>query len=94
MTLTIDTNSSQFVDVIRKNGNAIGSLKRGRNTRTQIVPDLYFAGIGEDAKPCARVWPKGKAPADNPTPSIPYVTKHQALQLVVCDALMTAKGLN
>ena len=93
MTLTIDTNSSQFVDVIRKNGNAIGSIKRGRNTRTETCPDLYYSGIGEDAQPCARVWPKGKAPADNPTPSIPYVTKDQALQLVVCDALMTAKGL-
>ena len=82
MTLTIDRKASQFVDVIRRDGVAIGSIKRGHNTRTETSPDLYFRGIGEDAQPCARVWPRGKAPADNPTPSIPYATGAEALQIV------------
>lgn len=63
MSLSIDTKASLFVDVIRKDGKAVGSIQRGHDTETETTPDLYFAGVGEGAQLCARVWPEGKAPA-------------------------------
>jgi len=82
----IDAESSSFVDLIWDDcftiPREVGMIRRGRKTKTSASPDLYYRGIGEEAVPVARVWPKGWEPSMNPTPHIPFCTAKQAMEYV------------